>query len=313
MEAMVALRSLVTGIDGFIGSWLCEALIARGDEVHGLSRAREGSENGVARHRGEVSDAASVDAIVSKVKPDRVFHLAALNNVMDSVANPARTFEVNVGGTIHVLEALRRHAPGAHVVSVGSSSEYGRTASVSSALDETMPLAPNSPYGVSKAAAGMLASVYAKAHGLFVVHARPFAVIGPRKQRDAVSDFCKAVVAVERGEAPHVSIGNTESERDFVDVRDAASAMILVSEMGAPGETYDVCNGSRTSLTEVLSLLRSIAKVPFETTVDPARLRPVDDPRILGAGGKIRALGYTHRHALVETLAATLDHWRRAP
>jgi GDP-4-dehydro-6-deoxy-D-mannose reductase len=309
----MANRSLVTGADGFIGSWLCEALIARGDEVHGLSRSREGTEKGVTRHRGEVSDASSVDAIVAKVKPDRVFHLAALNNVMDSIANPARTFEVNVGGTIHVLEAMRRHAPRAHVVSVGSSSEYGRTASASSALDETMPLAPNSPYGVSKAAAGLLASVYAKAHGLFVVHARPFAVIGPRKERDALSDFCKAVVAIERGTATKVSIGNTESERDFVDVRDAAGAMMLLAEKGAAGETYDVCNGSRASLTQVLAILESIARVPFETEIDPARLRPVDDPRILGTGKKIRALGYAPRHTLEETVAATLAHWRRAP
>jgi GDP-4-dehydro-6-deoxy-D-mannose reductase len=306
----MANRSLVTGVDGFIGSWLGEALIAAGDEVHGVSRARDDEANGVRRHRGDVVDAARIDAIVASVKPDRVFHLAALNNVMDSIASPSRTFEVNVGGTIHLLDALRRHAPRARFVSVGSSAEYGRTASASSALNETMPLAPNSPYGVSKAAVGMLCAVYAKAHEIQAIHARPFAVVGPRKERDAVSDVCKAIVAVERGSATHVAIGNTEAERDFVDVRDAVAAMILLSEKGAPGETYDVCNGSRASLTEVLALLRSIAKTPFETRVDPARLRPVDDPRILGTGEKIRALGYAHRHALVETLAATLEHWR---
>jgi GDP-4-dehydro-6-deoxy-D-mannose reductase len=306
-------RSFVTGVDGFVGSWLAEALLARGDEVSGLSRAHEGSSNGVARRRGDVTDAARLAEIVASFRPDRVFHLAALNNVADSIASPARTFEINVGGTVNLLEAMRRHAPHARFVSVGSSSEYGRTASVSSRLDEEMPLKPNSPYGISKAAVGMLCAVYATAHSVAAIHARPFAVIGPRKTRDAVSDFCKAVVAVERGEARDVAMGNVDAERDFVDVRDAVAAMIVLSEKGVAGETYNLCNDSRASLNDVLAILRTLAKVPFETRLDPSRLRPVDDPRILGTAQKLRALGWAPHHTLADTLAATLEYWRHAP
>jgi GDP-4-dehydro-6-deoxy-D-mannose reductase len=308
----MTMRSLVTGIDGFIGSWLAEALLAAGDTVIGLSRQEEGTRDGIHRFRGDVTDAARVHAIVEAARPDRVFHLAGRTNVMQSLAHPAETFAVNVNGTVHLFEALRRAAPSARVVSVGSSAEYGRTAAAFAPLTEEMPLLPSSPYGISKVAAGLLCPVYFKAHGLHTIHVRPFSVIGPRKDRDVLSDFCKGVVAIERGESAQLHHGTIDAERDFVDVRDAVRALVLLAEGGAAGEAYNLCGGRSATLAEVLGLLAADSKRPFSLVLDPSRVRPVDDLVIVGNASKLESLGYAPRHKLDETVRATLAYWREA-
>ncbi len=306
------MRSFITGVDGFIGSWLAETLVLAGDEVFGLSRSRDGHEGGVKRFRGELPGASVAD-LIAETKPDRIFHLASQNNIKDSFADPEHTIQSNVVGVIHLLDAVRRAAPSACFVSVGSSSEYGRTASVSAPLTEDMPLEPTSPYGISKVSQGQFARVYASVYGLRSVHVRPFAVIGPKKTRDALSDFCRNVVALERGEADRFLIGNLGSERDFIDVRDAVAALVLISERGAPGGVYNLCNGGRATLQTLLSLLQSLSQKPFAPVTDPSRLRPADDPRILGDNSRLRALGYAPRFSLGDTVAATLDYWRSSP
>jgi GDP-4-dehydro-6-deoxy-D-mannose reductase len=254
-----------------------------------------------------------VSDAIARARPDRIFHLAALNNIAASFADPALTMTTNVVGTAHLLEAARKHVPSAAFVSVGSSAEYGKTADTAAVLTEELPLVPTSPYGVSKAAQGLLCRVYAQVHGLRAVHVRPFAVIGPRKTKDAVSDFCRNVVALERGETDRFIVGPLTSERDFVDVRDFVRALVLVGERGAPGTSYNVCNGATVSLAAAVAILQTLARKPFVPVADPSRLRPADDRRIVGDGSRLAALGYAPRFALADTLAATLDYWRGQP
>jgi GDP-4-dehydro-6-deoxy-D-mannose reductase len=308
------MRSFITGIDGFIGSHLAEALVAAGDEVFGLTRgARTERGDGVVRFQGDIATPEAVSDAVAEARPDRLFHLAAQNNVQASFEDPALTMQTNVSGSVHLFEALRRSAPRAVLVSVGSSAEYGRTAAESPVVGEDLPLLPTSPYGVSKAAQGLLARVYATVHGLGAVHVRPFAIIGPRKVKDALSDFCRNVAALERGETDRFVVGSLSSERDFVDVRDFVGALVLVAEKGVAGGVYNVCNGRSTPLRALVEALQRASRRPFEPVVDPSRLRAADDSRIVGDGARIRALGYAPRFSLDETIAATLDYWRKAP
>jgi GDP-4-dehydro-6-deoxy-D-mannose reductase len=303
------MRSFITGVDGFIGSWLAEALRDGGDEVFGLARRSAGARDGTARLAGDVTSRTAVADAIAAAHPDRVFHLAALNNIASSFEDPALTIETNVIGSLNLFEAVRRAAPTACVVSVGSSAEYGKTAAAL-ALSEELPLLPTSPYGVSKVSQGQLCRVYAEVHGLRALHVRPFAIIGPRKTRDALSDFCRNVVAIERGETDRFPVGPLASERDFVDVRDGVAALILLSEKGRAGMVYNLCNGQGASLEAVLTLLQELAGRPFHPVPDPSRRRPADDHRIVGDGGRLRALGYAPRFSLADTVAATLDYWR---
>jgi GDP-4-dehydro-6-deoxy-D-mannose reductase len=219
----------------------------------------------------------------------------------------------NVSGTTYLLEAARKHAPEAAFVSVGSSAEYGKTAETASVLTEDLPLLPTSPYGVSKAAQWLLCRVYADVYRLRATHVRPFATIGPRKRKDAVSDFCRNVVALERGATDRFIVGPLTSERDFVDVRDAVSALVLLSERGAPGTAYNLCNGTTVPLSAVVTILKGLSRKPFTPVPDPSRLRPADDRRIVGDASRLAALGYARRFRLEDTLAATLAYWRAQP
>ena len=304
------MRVLITGMSSFIGSWLTQHLVSAGAEVLGASSGGEADEGGVSCRRVDVRDAEGLAAVVRELQPDRVFHLAAQSNIKQSFELPAETLAINIGGSVNLFEAVRKHAPQARVVSVGSSAEYGKVAGCVEHLAEESPLAPTSPYGVSKAAQGQLVAVYAKARGLDVVHVRPFAVIGPRKRGDAVGDFCAGVAQIELGRATQLSVGNTSSVRDFIDVRDCVAALDLVADKGKMGEVYNVCNGRAASLDDVIAKLREVSATPFEVVADPRRTRPVDDARIVGDPRKLRALGFAARHSLRETIEATLDHWR---
>jgi GDP-4-dehydro-6-deoxy-D-mannose reductase len=308
------MRSFVTGVDGFIGWHLAQALIAAGDQVFGLTRSAAPVQGDrVVRFRGDLASADAVAHAVAEVQPERVFHLAAQNNIQASFADPLLTTETNVAGSVRVFEAVRRSAPSAVLVSVGSSAEYGLTAATTSPLPEELPLLPTSPYGVSKAAQGQLCRIYATVHGLRALHVRPFAIIGPRKIKDALSDFCRNVVALERGETDCFIVGPLSSVRDFVDVRDFVAALLLLAAHGKAGRVYNACNGRGVALAEIVTALQRLSHRPFAPAADPSRLRAADDSHIVGDASAVRGLGYAPRFSLAETIDATLDYWRGQP
>jgi GDP-4-dehydro-6-deoxy-D-mannose reductase len=304
-------RALITAVDCFIGSWLAESLVADGVQVVGAARRDPGSRDGVDRHVVDIRDRDAVFALIRDTKPDVIYHLAARSNVRQSVDDPVLTFTTNVTGSLHVFDAVRAHAKKARVISVGSSAEYGETAQTTERLRENDALVPKSPYGVSKAAQAQLARIYARTHDVDVMHVRPFAIIGPRKSLDAISDWCTNIVRIERGEASDLKVGNTSAVRDFVDVRDCVSALRLIADQGEHGKAYNICHGTGTTLTDVIELLRKASTKSFPVVPDPARQRgAVDDLRLVGDPARVLALGYASRFALAETLSLTLEYWR---
>lgn len=299
-------RFLITGSDGFIGSWLQRALRERGDEVFGFSRKFEDE----CQVRGEITDRTAVESAIRVSRPDCIFHLAAQNNVMQSIRDPWNTISVNVAGSLNVFESVRDLSPKTRVISVGSSSEYGKTASAQRYLKEEMPLQPSNGYGITKATQGMFASLFARVFGLDTIHVRPFAIVGPGKRGDALADFCQGTAAIERGTKAALTVGNMEAVRDFVDVRDCVSAFLLVSEKGATGATYNICNGGEASLADIVTILKTLSKSPIQLKVDSSRMRPADDLRIVGDNRKLQELGYFPVYDLAKTVEDTLTYWR---
>ena len=304
------MRSFITGIDGFIGSHLAQALLDTGDTVSGLSRTDRGDRGEVTVYCADLTDANAVTSALRRARPDRIFHLAAQSNIPRSLAHPEETFAVNVSGSLHLFEAVRAEAPRATLISVGSSAEYGVSGERPDMIDEQTPLQPTSPYGASKASQGLLAGLHARAYGLRCMHVRPFAIIGPGKEGDAVSDFCRAVVRIEDGETPTLPTGDLDVVRDFMDVRDCVRAFPLIAERGVAGETYNVCNGVGASLRQMLHELQQLAGRPFAVVNDPAKPHSVNDRRLVGNNAKLRALGYQRQHDLADTVRATLAFWR---
>lgn len=305
---------LITGIGGFLGSHLTDFLLTQGWEVTGIlrrgSRDIAHSHDTLALFRCDILDKAQIEGVVREARPEAIVHLAAQSLPSRSWQEPEATFQVNVLGTLNLLEAVRAAGLDPVVVVAGSSAEYGPSEPEEIPINEDASLRPASPYGVSKVATTLLALLYRRAFGIKVVVARPFFVIGPRKAGDVCSDFARGVVAVEKGEQPSLKVGNLEVVRDLLDVDDAVRALWLLVKQGVPGEVYNICSGAGHKIETVLEILVDMGSRPIPTELDPNRLRPVDEPVVVGDNARLRALGWAPQVPLSQSLARILDYWR---
>ena len=316
------MRVLVTGVTGFVGGHLAEHLLAAGDLVVGLSgsgRWPDASTPLAQRVRlercdlVETSEAALAD-LVRRKQPEVVYHLAAQASPQASVSDPRGTWALNLGGTLNLLEAVRASglSPGPRVVLVGSGVCYGNPAPEHLPVRESCPLRPNNPYAASKAAADLLGIQHFLAHGTCTLMARSFNHAGPRQSAQYVlSALARQVAEVEAGRRPRVEVGNLDVVRDFTDVRDVVRGYRLLAERGEPGEVYNLGTGRGTKIADALDILAGLAVVPIEVWVDPARVRPVDQPLLVADPAKLRAAtGWEPLLAIEQTLADMLDYWR---
>jgi GDP-4-dehydro-6-deoxy-D-mannose reductase len=314
------LRLLVTGIAGFVGGHLVEYLRReRPDvEVCGLSRphgrALSGAAAGVRLLEADLNDAASVEAALREVKPDRILHLAGQSSVHQSWLDPGGTLRTNVLGLVNLLEVLRRHSLAPDVLVVGSAEEYGLVEAKDLPVREDAPLLPSNPYAVSKAAQGLLAVEYAKASALRLVRTRTFHHTGPgRGEAFAESSFARQIAEIEAGLRPAVlHVGNLDAVRDFTDVRDVVRAYWALFERGEAGAVYNVCSGRGRRIHDLLDALVQGSRATVEVRVDPERLRRSDLPVLVGDPRKLReATGWEPRVPLEQSLHDLLEDWRR--
>jgi GDP-4-dehydro-6-deoxy-D-mannose reductase len=287
-------RILVTGASGFVGNHLLSQL---GEE--GLST------------EVDVTDAEAVAQSVRDAQPRAVVHLAALSWVVESWREPARVWEVNVVGTINVLEAVRHESPKARVLAVSTGDVYGRAERVPTPEDE--PVAPVSPYAASKAAAE-LACLQARGAGADVIVTRAFQHEGPgRDERFAIGSWTRQLAELEVAGGGALRVGNLDVERDLIDVRDVCRAYKLLLEPSVPADVYNVATGRPVKMSDVVELLVGMARCPVTVEPDPDRLRPADIPRLSGDPSRLeRATGWRPEIPLEQTLADTLDAARRA-
>ena len=294
------MKVLVTGADGFVGTHLVRALRTRGD----LVEACEGPGGLLGL---EITDAAAVLERVEQFGPASVVHLAGISSVAWSYQHPLETLQTNVLGTANLLEAVRKAAPLARVLLVGSGEEYGRLERGSRAV-ETRPLAPLSPYAASKAAAEMVGR-QAVGSGLEVVLARAFNHLGPGQAAHfVIPSFARQLLAVGRGDVPPVvKVGDLTPVRDFSHVADVVEAYLLLLERGGPGEVYNVCSGEGLSIQQTLDALQELAGTHAQVQVDTARLRRTEIPWLVGDPGKLERLGWQRRRQVRQALRDVLE------
>jgi GDP-4-dehydro-6-deoxy-D-mannose reductase len=306
-------RVLVTGANGFVGPHLARALDAGGARVHGVGLGAPPAGAPLAGWQAvDLLDPAALESAVAASRPDAVVHLAGQSSASLSFADPAGTFRANAEGTWNLLEAVRRTAPRARVLVVGSAEVYGPQAE-GTRVSEEAPFRPVSPYGLSKAAAEVLALAHARQNGLELVLTRSFGHTGPGQQpRFAVPSFARQIAAIEAGRGePALRVGNLEVTRDLTDVRDVARAYVTLLERGRGGATYNVCRGEGVRLTALLERLVARARTAVRVEVDPALLRPADVPYLVGDPQRIREeTGWRAEIPLARTLDDVLSEWR---
>jgi len=301
------MRVLVTGADGFVGGHLGALLRGRGDDVVAWAGPRPIGSPPPGFDVVDVRDGAAVDRAMVGAKPDAIVHLAAVSSVVQSHAEPALTFEVNTMGALNVCIAAKAMSPAPRVLLVSSGEVYGPTPA--EPATEATALAPTSPYAASKVAAETAALQFARSYGMKVVCVRPFNHLGRGQAPNfAVPAFARQIVEAGRSRARHsISVGNLDPIRDFSDVDDVVAAYALLLERGIPGEAYNVSSGAGRTIRSILEELMEIAEVDLDVRVDPSRFRASELPVLVGNSSKIRALGWTPRRALGETLRAVLD------
>lgn len=312
-------KAFITGITGFAGSHLAELLLKENYQVHGTARPRSKTDNidhiknKLYLEDADLLDSHSLYAILRKIKPDYVFHLAAQSFVQTSWASPATTMETNVVGTVHLFEAVRRAEIDSVIQIACSSEEYGLVLPSEVPVKETNPLRPLSPYAVSKVAMDYLGYQYYKSYDLKIVRTRGFNHTGPRRGEVFVtSNFAKQIAEIEKGKKePIIEVGNLEAKRDWTDVRDMVRAYVLAVQKCEYGEVYNVCSEKTVAVREMLDILLSKSKVKVKIREDSARMRPSDVPVLLGDSSKFRkATGWKPEIPFEKTLEDLLNYWR---
>lgn len=324
-ELASQLRALVTGVAGFAGSHLAEFLLSRGAEVHGLVMPGSSLENldeiqrdprraeRLRINEADIVHGECLVGILADIRPDEVYHLAAMSSVRRSLADPGETFRVNTLGTRNLLEAIRQAGISPRILVVSSAEAYGESANLPRPLREDDPLLPVSPYGASKAAAEVVAWRYGGQGGLHVIRVRPFPHTGPRQSPQFVfPDWARQLAEAELGRRPpRLRVGNLEIRRDLSDVRDVVAAYVLVLERGEAGAVYNVCAGRVYTLQEVLAVMTGLTRLQVEVVTERERLRPQDLPALVGTAEALHACtGWEASSPLTRTLGDLLSYWR---
>lgn len=295
--------ALVTGCNGFCGQHLIRRLA---DEMNirivGISRRQEPSLNGcvVECVKADVGDQGQVEALVSRYRPDFVFHLAAL-----AEGAAADVYRTNFLATSYLLDALRRNAPEARILLVGSAAEYGNVSPGALPITEDHPCVPASDYAASKYAMTLLGREYAGRFKMKVVIARPFNIVGPGAPANvivgAVLGRVKSALLIDR--EPVVEIGNLESARDFIAVEDVTDAYLRMVQGESWGEVFNLCSGNPISVRTVIETLFSNSSRPIRLITQPSLLRLSDPSIIYGDSEKARkAFGFRPNVPLGESL-----------
>jgi GDP-4-dehydro-6-deoxy-D-mannose reductase len=296
------LRAFVTGATGFVGTHLVAHLRAAGDTVlaPGLDEAPL-----------DVVEPDAVRERIADARPDAVYHLAGLAAPGASWDDPERYAQVNTVGTLSVLEGAAAAGVG-RVLVVGSAEQYGIVPPDGPPITEDAPLRPVTPYAASKVAAEFYGLQAFLGRGLGVLRVRAFNHTGPgQSDRFVVSALARRVAVAERGDDPTITVGNLDAVRDYTDVRDVVVAYRLLVERGEAGEVYNVASGVGVTVAHVAETLLRRATRPLTLTVDPALVRPVEVPRLVGDATRLRtATGWSPTHPLEDTLADVLDWWR---
>jgi GDP-4-dehydro-6-deoxy-D-mannose reductase len=315
------MRALVTGASGFVGQWLCAALLERGDSVTGTTLdvgpdgrppVRPTLRDAVRWERVDLRVRDDIAGVLDMVRPDVVFHLAGVTFVPAASADPGQAYDVNVVASARLLAELgKRKVAGTldpAVLVVGSGEQYGRH-DHPAPLPESTDQWPLSVYGATKAAQEIAALQTWRGTGLRVVCTRSFNHTGPGQSPNLlVPALVRRALALRGADRPRLPIGNTTPIRDFLHVEDVIRAYLLLADRGTPGEAYNVASGTGRSVGELAALVLERVGVAAELEPAPEYIRPVDLPVLVGDSTRLReATGWRPRSGIEQAIDQLID------
>jgi len=320
---VLIMKAYVTGAGGMVGSHLVELLVKKGYDVagsyyHPTVSLDDINQEGMKLFELDVRDHEKMKEWICNYLPDRIFHLAAQSFPVKSWEDPYYTMDVNVSGTVGLLEAVKeakKRFPtyNPRLVVISSSAIYGEALlsySPEHLPDESCPMLPLHPYGVSKAAEDLLCFQYYRNFGIEAMRVRLFNCTGPRKVHDITADFTKRVVELEMKGSNRLIVGNLTALRAILDVRDLCEGLIILGDKGVAGDPYNICSSHLFKMTHVIEAIEKVTGVKYELIQDPSLLRPADERLYAGNCDKIKKLGWTEKYTYEQTVADMIAYWR---
>ncbi len=307
-------KVLITGAAGFVGHYLTETLLEKyqitGTDVTGVNPNPK-----IDYFPGDILDKKFLADLISKEKPEVVFHLAAKSQTWDR--NVEEVFKINMLGTINLYETVlgvRQNSDyNPKIFFISSSEVYGNTTDPKN-ITEDSPLFPTKFYSASKAASDRLSYSFTQSEKLNILILRPFTHTGPGQGKGfVVPDFASQVAELEKNPKSNVlMVGNLEPIRDYLDVRDVVAAYkSIIDKNWTPGDSYNICSGKGVKIKEILEILLMLSDKKLTVKEDPSKLRASDTPVYVGNNQKfVKLTGWEPKIPLETTLKDTLDFWR---
>jgi len=316
-------KILITGVSGFVGGHLVHQLNSHNDnfEIHGISRSKPewnfipGVQLLLDKHnfhRADLNDIPKIKALIEKIQPDCILHLAAQSSVAESWKTPVNSFMNNTNIFLNIIDTVRLNDTGTRVLSVGSSEQYGIIAEKDLPISEDKAQHPENPYAVARVAQEHLAKIYARGYDLDICCTRSFNHCGPgQTDRFVVSSIVKQFVKIaHKMQEPVIHLGNASIVRDFVDVHDVVEAYLLLLLKGKQGEVYNICSGEGRSILEIVKMLSMLFNQPVTLLQKESEIRPSESPRIIGSYRKIQEeFGWRPLIPFEQSLRSVYEYW----
>mgnify|MGYP000911375058 FL=1 len=305
-------KVLVTGIDGFVARYLYDYLLKSGYDVYGTTINEIYTNDKIKIFKMNLLNAENVNNVIKNIKPNMIFHLAGQSAVGLSWQKPVLTIDVNVNGTLNLLEAVKNNNINPKILIVGSSDQYGIIKPEDCPIKETQLQIPQSPYGISKKTQEELGKLYVKAYKMNIIFVRAFNHIGAGQGENfVIPDFASKIVKIEKGADPILKVGNLDTWRDFTDVRDIVKGYLMLLKNGKVGESYNIGSGNVIKVKDILKKLISLSYKEIKVEIDKEKFRPVDVPIVQCDNTKIKKdTGWSPEISIDKTLKDVLKYWR---
>jgi GDPmannose 4,6-dehydratase len=289
-------RALVTGCSGQDGSYLCEFLLEKGYDVHGIVRRASAPntsridhiKDSLTLHSGDMSDASSLSRIVQQVLPHEIYNLAAQSDVHSSFGLPYYTGDIDALGVLRLLEAVRKHAPEAKFYQAGTSELFGKVQQIPQR--ESTPFYPRSPYGIAKQFGYWSTVNYREAYSIFACNGILFNHESPRRGENFVTrKITKAVARIANGEKVKVTLGNLDARRDWGYAKEYVESMYLMLQHPHPDD-YVIATGETHTVREFLQEAFNLIGRDWEqyVIIDHKYFRPTEVDVLQGDASKAK-------------------------